>query len=584
MVLLKNLSIRWKLSLALVATGLTLVMAYVIVAKKVFESDKISYVFETQDSSVQSIKQTFNSQLEHVLQSVQFVTATYNPATGKPTEIGMGIFKSEPALEALELVNEKTGQIVFKLEKKQGEMADVLRPIDHMLTIEPLGGNQLVVSERVSSPDQIPLHASAVIELDKLLPQVNPTHTLAFAQNGNPFYKMDFRGVPRSTFQLMANRVRDLKLDTTSVLKDAGTVYLASAVPLGIGDMQVFELTPEREAFGALGTLFDRSLIFLAFSLFGLIAVSIVLSRSLTWQLGNLTSAADQIGQGNFDIQETIDSRDEVGILAQAFVKMSREIQRLLSETREKTRMEEELKTAKLVQERLLPDKPSAVINAIEICGSVVTSSECGGDWWHYFVKGDSLYVAIADATGHGTPAALITAAARSVFSRLEAEPLTLIEMVVAWDQAISSCSGRQVLMTGLLLKIDTRTGEGFVVNCSHELPMLFRRNGVEFEFSPVDIPACGRLGDGLKEYIQEKQFTLAEGDVLLMYTDGLFAVENSNGQTMSDRRFAKKIVSELDKEKSAPKITDLALNIFNNFRKEGLIPDDVSIVTLRRR
>ncbi len=584
MALLNNLSIRWKLSLALVATGLGLVIAYVVVAKNVFESDKLSYVFEAQNSSVASLKQEFNSQFEHAMQSMQFVTATYNPSTGKPTEIGVGIFKSERALQALELVDETTGRIVFKLEKQPGEMTDVTKPTGRSLVIQPSRDDQFIVSQRVSSPNQDTLHVSALVDLRDLLPELSPTHTVAFTRDGQLFYKADYRGVPVSTFEHVARRIRDLKLDRTSIYKDAGTVYLESAAPLGLADMQVFELTPEKEAFGALGTLFNRSLVFLAFSFFGLVAISIVLSRSLTWRLGHLTSAADQIGQGHFDVEESIDSHDEVGILKQAFVRMSREIQRLLSETREKARMEEELKTAKLVQERLLPIKPTSLVNQIEISGTVITSSECGGDWWYYFVKGDALYVAVADATGHGTPAALITAAARSVFSRLETESLTLIEMMVAWDHAISSCSGRQVLMTGLLMKIDTRTGEGFVVNSSHELPIRFSFNGSSFDYAPLEIPACGRLGDGLSGYIKEKSFNLSKNEFLLIYTDGLFAVENKSGQTLSDRRFAKSVGAQLSVSTSASQATQVVLRAFDDFRKDGSIPDDVSVVVLKMR
>ena len=597
MVLLKNLSIRWKLSLALIVSGLTLVLAYVYVAKNVFESDKISYVFETQNSSVESLKQNFTARFEHVLQSMEFVTATYDPAIGKPTAIGMGIFKSENALDALELVNDRTKQIVFKLEKTPGDIAvgaqsqingnETSTPASHtprpMLAIKPLQHHKILVSERVSSPNQQHLRVNAIVDLQKLLPPISPTHTIALTQNGKLFYKIDFRGIPLPTFQTMAKQIRNLKLDTTSFFKSEGNVYLASAVPLGIGGLQVFELTPEKEAFGALNTLFNRSLVFLFFSFFALVIISLILSRSLTWRLGSLTTAADQIGQGKFDVEESDNSRDEVGILTQAFVKMSKEIKRLLSETREKARMEEELKTAKLVQERLLPEKPTNIVNEIEISGTVITSSECGGDWWYYFVKGDSLYVAVADATGHGTPAALITAAARAVFSRLETEPLTLAEMAIAWDHAISSCSGKQVLMTGLLLKVDTKTGEGAAINCSHELPMLFHPNDSGVDFTSLEIPARGRLGDGLKEFILEEPFQLERGDYLLIYTDGLWAIENSKGQTLSDRRFAKNIRARLDADYSAPKAIDLVVDTFNSFRADGPIPDDFSAVVIRR-
>jgi hypothetical protein len=74
--------IKWKLSLALIATGLSLVLIYVVIANRVFESDKISYVFESQSSMLNSLRREIDGRLEQALLSSQSLLATLD-ATGK---------------------------------------------------------------------------------------------------------------------------------------------------------------------------------------------------------------------------------------------------------------------------------------------------------------------------------------------------------------------------------------------------------------------------------------------------------------------------------------------------------------------
>ena len=297
-----------------------------------------------------------------------------------------------------------------------------------------------------------------------------------------------------------------------------------------------------------------------------------------------LTESAIRLGQGDFSEPPKIKARDEIGILSGAFQKMTAEIQRLLSETRDKARMEAELKTASLVQESLLPNPPTHRRGEISLSGQLVTSTECGGDWWYYFEQGDDVYVAIADATGHGTPAALVTAAARAAFAIIEKSEMTLSEMMSIWDHVVASCSAKRVYMTAALLKINTKNGKGSIVNACHEWPFkLTARTEGAFEEEQLSLERGSTLGERRTDTWTVQEFNLGPGDLLLLYTDGLFSVADKQGRVLSDRRFGKRLSKLINTDSPTEAVLQATDRILEDYLGAP-IPDDITLVAIKRQ
>ena len=590
MALLKSISIKWKLSLALIGTGLALVSAYVVIAKSTFESDKISYVYDSQGARLESLRSELQNKLERAFLGARSVVGNFDFSSGKPTPLGEQFFNEEKQLLAVELWNEQKEQTVFHLEKPGASLppfnagTNTKTPLGQ-LDLEPLDSKNGLLTVRYSQGDQGVFRLRAMIDTTNLLP-ANAIQSVALAKGGRIILVSDLRTLGNDLFNAVA--VQSKHDERTKMFEHDAKKYIVSESDVGLANLQLFALTPESEALGALTTLYSRSMVFLISSFFALVAVSLTLARSLTRTLIVLTKSAEEIGAGNFDAAPSINTKDEMGVLARAFSKMSQEIKRLLVETREttreKTRMEEELKTASLVQERLMPKQATADVGEIEISGLVITSSECGGDWWYYFRRGDDIFVAIADATGHGTPAALITAAARSCFARLETENLSLIEMLKAWDISVSGCSQRQVFMTGLLFRINTVTGQGAFVNAAHESPFVLRANeDGTFALDHLPTETTARIGDDIRPDLREEPFSLAPNESIILYTDGLFSIVRE-GKALSERRFGKNLATRAEFLRSAKELTQATLSAFNEHRQDLPLPDDVSIVAIRRK
>ena len=206
------------------------------------------------------------------------------------------------------------------------------------------------------------------------------------------------------------------------------------------------------------------------------------MSGSLLRHLGKLTQATIEISKGQFDLTLNIKSKDEFASLGKSFENMSKEIKRLLVETQEKARMESELKTAQMVQNTLFPPGKFKTDN-LEVEGVHRSASECGGDWWFYFKHATGFYGIIADATGHGAGAALITAAAKSAINLMKVQKdLNLLKLTQALNHALYETAYGEILMTGFIFHFDLN-GNLFAINASHEPPVVINNSELVFYY-----------------------------------------------------------------------------------------------------
>lgn len=172
-----------------------------------------------------------------------------------------------------------------------------------------------------------------------------------------------------------------------------------------------------------------------------------------------------------------------------------------------------------------------------------------GGDWLttYYDHTRSWLYLCLGDVTGHGVPAALITAAvagaAASAVARISCGnydlPSALEEIIIGMDAAVKATrDATSQLMTMVLVGVDLRTGDACYVNAGHH-PIL--RLGTEQAVileggNPLGYP--GPINHG------KRQFRLGVGDTLVLYSDGLVENISTAGERLklaSLRRISRK-------------------------------------------
>jgi serine phosphatase RsbU (regulator of sigma subunit) len=179
---------------------------------------------------------------------------------------------------------------------------------------------------------------------------------------------------------------------------------------------------------------------------------------------------------------------------------------------------------AETLQESLLPAVP-ARIGTFEIAHkyqAALDESVIGGDFFDLFpLGGDRLAVVMADVSGKGLKAAVQTAMLKYTLRGFAAEhPDAPGEVLVHVNDVLSgplsSHDGFVTLFYGVL---DTRTGTLHYANAGHEAPLVRSAGGVVVALPESDGLALGAIA-GVPYGTADT--TLAPGDLLLLFTDGL--------------------------------------------------------------
>lgn len=582
-------SIKWKISISFVLFTLSFLGIYVVLATRVFQSDKLSYVFESQQRQVDAVAQDFAKVVDRAVLGARAIALGVDLRTRRIQPSAERFFYDEKSIEALDLRAPSADKPLFWLEKSRGllgELGDfgaVKNDKANTFHLNHWRDDLFVITLTDYNEDQEAVQTRIVLRVHGLLDDALEGQTLAVVQKARVAMLSEPAEIEVSDVERFLYDSQNELPDGTAVHTVANRRQLISAAATAVSGFSVLGILPEQRAMSALQSLYRRSLVFILFSAFATIFVSLLLSFGLTRSINTLTLAAQRLGRGDFSGIPESPSRDEVGILSKAFQRMIFEIQRLLRDTADKTRMEAELKTARLVQESLLPEAADARVKTLSLSGFYATSSECGGDWWYYYVRGDELFVAVADATGHGTPAALVTSAARSLFSFVERSDLSLKEIMSHWNEAVAVCSKQKVFMTALLVRINVLSGMGSYINAGHEPPVLLEKEGDGYRADFLIGVQSATLGERGQQQWSESQFEIKSGGRLVLFTDGLTAFQSPEGKTIGDRRFLR-VLERISGEKiNIRSFVDSVFEHFNSFGGHRALPDDVCFVCVEK-
>jgi len=404
----------------------------------------------------------------------------------------------------------------------------------------------------------------------------HPNSQTLVSFSGQPYkhpvtQKLKTSNLPREAFEMEINK----------------EVFLGNLAATGIGDVYLVSQIRKSDAFSALKKLGVQSLQIGLLIIAIALIVSVVFSAKLTENIKKLEKAAQEIGAGNLSAKVDIRSGDEVERVANTFEWMAGKITSLLKETAEKARMEEELATASLIQNTILTP-PQLTIAATEVVPFYRSASECGGDLWDAFVKDEKLTVLLGDATGHGAPAAIVTAVVKSCIATLNqfqsghllgpAEILRRVNEIV-----FQSCKG-QLLMTMAVAQLDLKTGTLTISNAGHEAPLLVKNQNSSAETTSPKRPKADslfvrgeRLGFQSNSEYETLSVQLDPGDTVLVYSDGISEANNPEGQIWGERALRNNF-AKLSNE-SLESIKDKLIGAMEAFAQGAQQKDDITFV-----
>jgi sigma-B regulation protein RsbU (phosphoserine phosphatase) len=205
----------------------------------------------------------------------------------------------------------------------------------------------------------------------------------------------------------------------------------------------------------------------------------------------------------------------------------------LLQERIAKEKLEEELGLARTIQERLLPN-PLPTVADLDMAAMNVPSQQVGGDYYDVIRRGDDLYLAIADVTGKGIPASLLMANLQAMLHVLTPVAGGLGDVTGRINDIICQNTPSDKFISFFWARYGIGTGVLEYVNAGHNPPFVFRPDG-----EVVGLSEGGMLLGALPTFAPYTgdSFRLQEGDVVVMYTDGVTEALNEREEEYGEDR-----------------------------------------------
>lgn len=255
----------------------------------------------------------------------------------------------------------------------------------------------------------------------------------------------------------------------------------------------------------------------------------------------------------------------------------------------ERERADREVQIAKEVQSLMFPQS-MPVQRTLDCSGICLPAREVSGDYYDCFpVDNDHLALAIADVSGKGIPAALLMARLQALLRmhvRLHRDcPADLVREI---NRGMFLGDGTGKYATLVYALYDDKEKQLTCVNAGHNTPFLIRAGSKDRSARPVFsgtgvLKAVNLEEGGLPLGIfqdvtyQQQTVSLAQGDVLVFYTDGVVETRSPTGEEFGMERLIGVVSSA--RSLSSQELQGAILDEINRFRGDTEPVDDLTLV-----
>ena len=244
----------------------------------------------------------------------------------------------------------------------------------------------------------------------------------------------------------------------------------------------------------------------------------------------------------------------------------------------DKARSEEELKLARRIQRGfLLSDFPE--LPGLEVHATNLSSRQVSGDFYDVVAAGPNAWlVAIADVSGKGVPAALLTSMLQASLRTQAGGSGSVSEIVAAINRLVChSAASSGKFATFFLARVDLEPLRLTYCNAGHNFPVLFRKDG-----TLQMLEKGGTVVGMLDAFVYEQETVRLEpGDRVVMFTDGVSEAENATGEMYGEERLHA-FAAALPRELPARELSDRILADVHAFLAGVEAGDDITLVALR--
>jgi sigma-B regulation protein RsbU (phosphoserine phosphatase) len=248
---------------------------------------------------------------------------------------------------------------------------------------------------------------------------------------------------------------------------------------------------------------------------------------------------------------------------------------RLLEESLEKRRMEEDMRMAAEIQTGLLP-REAPQVPGWDLAGCNRPCRTVGGDYYDFALEDGRLLIALGDVSGKGTGAALLMTVLRAAV-RAHWTESWLADGVARINRTVCQNVPSSKYVTFFLAALEPALGRLTFVNAGHNPPLLVRADG------SLQRLEDGGLVLGMFENIVYTQGSvcLEKGDTLVIYSDGVTETWSPQGDEFGEEKLVELVTGS--RSLGAAALQDAVLRELERFEAGARATDDRTLVVLKR-
>ena len=254
-------------------------------------------------------------------------------------------------------------------------------------------------------------------------------------------------------------------------------------------------------------------------------------------------------------------------------------------EAHEKRRLEEELRNASHIQQILLPDAPPQ-LEDYSFAAHNRPAKLVSGDYFDYItIDEDHFGVVIGDVSGKGIAASLITAMCRSVVRSNATGNHSPAAVLAAANRLIFPDVREDMFLSAIYLVLDRKSNRVRMARAGHTPALHWQKaDGSIVAHEPPGLAIGLDAGDVFSRITTDFEFEMADGDTLLLFTDGATEAIDAKGLEFGRERLEGFMKLQLAKGCGASGFVDSLQEELARFEEGGEQGDDITLIAIEKR
>jgi serine phosphatase RsbU (regulator of sigma subunit)/anti-sigma regulatory factor (Ser/Thr protein kinase)/tetratricopeptide (TPR) repeat protein/transposase len=291
------------------------------------------------------------------------------------------------------------------------------------------------------------------------------------------------------------------------------------------------------------------------------------------------------LGRDEAHDEMEFDTSSEIGEIAQAFNEITEKFRKSQENLAEQERLQKEMQVAQEIQHTLLP-AAFPEVEGYEIASYYEAAKEVGGDYFDFVeVDKDTMGIVVADVSGKGVPGSLVMTMIRTALRTEARGNKNAADVLSRVNDFVMNDMKRGMFVTVFYIILDSHNRTISYASAGHNPMILFRgQTKRSYYLNPRGFPIGINLPDKtlFSKSIQSETLQLREGDVLIIYTDGITEAMNPHRDRFGEERFLSAIRKYGDLK--VDPLVDKIKNDITVFTEGFAQSDDITLVAIREK